>query len=214
MPANFEFVQSTFGSVLNKWFIASRKFSPVIRLLRATLFSPPSPFIENRFLSVAQALEGYCRIATNEMHLPRSEFGKIKEAMRGNIPADVPEGFRELLKNRIGRMNEYSLRDRVLSLFERHEWLRLVLALTKGQVPANDEVNAFAKQFVDARNSLTHVEAGQKAMGIVDYRTFSLVRDILCLLLLHEAGIHVEETYRRIHNELGTPWWWLDEVFV
>jgi hypothetical protein len=214
MPANYEFVQPAFTEILNSWFALAHKFAPVIRLLRATLFTPNSPYIENRFLAVAQALEAYCRIAAKETHVPRCEFTKIKKAMRSQIPSNVADDFQELLKHRIGAMNEYSFRDRLLSLFRRHTWLKFILARDKDHVPTDTEVTSFAKQFVEARNSLTHVDAGKDSRGLVDYRMFALGRDILCLMFLREAGIPAEENYIRIHKEWGSVMWWRDEVFV
>lgn len=214
MPANYETVQSTFAEVLNRWFATARKFDTVIQLLRSTLFTPSSPYIENRFLSISQALEGYCRIAANESHLSRGEFSKIKKTMRGQIPAGISDECKELMKNRIGRMNDYSFRDRLLSLFRRHEWLKFILARGKHDVLTGVDITLFAKQFVDSRNSLTHIEAGPSTLGLVEYRMFALGRDLLCHMLLSEAGVQTKDNYVRIREEWGSVLWWCGDVLA
>jgi hypothetical protein len=214
MPANFEFVEPNFSDVLNRWFVAARNFDSVIRLLRAALFLPSPHYIENRFLGVAQAVEGFCRIESNENHLPPSEFAVVSEAMRNCIPTDATDEFRELLMSRIGWMNDFSFKDRILSLFRRHDWLRLIIADSKDHHPTDEEIKAFATRIVKARNSLTHVEKGKEIRGLVDFPIFARVRDMLCCLLLHKAGVKVEDNLRRLHNEWGLTMWWFDELLM
>jgi hypothetical protein len=213
MPATFQELEGQLGQVFDKWFAACEKYSPVMKLLAASLFQPGPFFIDNRFLTVAQAVEGYCRISNVEKYLPRDEFRRISEAMKKCIPDECHENFRTLADIRIRNMNDFSLRDHVLSLFKRHSWLKWLLLVDKNREPTDDDVQAFVSDVTRARNNLTHVEAGRANAKSVSFGTFWRLRAILCALFLAEAGVHVEQRCRELQTRGFYIAWWMDEAY-
>jgi hypothetical protein len=207
MPARFEDLKANLGQVLNQWFTVCEKYSPVTKLLAASLFQPGSLFMEDRFLTMAQAIEGYCRISKREAYLSNDEFRPIKKAMKKCIPAGYPIQFRDLAYDRIGRLNEFRLRDRLLSLFQQHDWLRWFLSNGKDHEPREQDVNEFAEVVTKTRNSLTHVESGPTKEARVEFRVFWRLRAILCALLLAEAGVLIGDRYREVESEFPVMWW-------
>lgn len=206
MPAPFEQVSSRLAEVFNKWFEVCEKYSPVTRLLSVSLFKGGSPFLESRFLTVAQAIEGYCRMENNETLIERDAFLPIKKALRKFIPKEVQHRFRRAAIGRIGRMNELTLRHRIVSLFERNDSLKWFLSRGEEREPSFSDIETFARDVVNTRNGLTHVESGSKPPK-VSYPIFWTLRSVLCAVLLAEIGVPIGERYQAVQNELGMFWW-------
>jgi hypothetical protein len=210
MPVTFERIRD-FGAVLNSWFAVGAAFSPVLKLLAASLFRSEPEYFENRFLTLAQAIEGYCRIANpNDNYLPRDEFSTLRKAILECIPADGAADFLQVAKSRIGSLNSCSLQDRLKRLFEKHGWLSLLLATPQNPTPSTETIESFVTSVRLARNSLTHVESNPKKRQPIDDLMIWQLRAIICTLLLRESGIDIGKRIAEFVWPQSRVMWWTD----
>jgi len=207
MPAKYEDIRENLGEIFERWDAVCEQYSPVTKLLRSSFFQPGPSFIEDRFLTIAQAIEGFCRINAKERLLDDELFYPIRDDLLSRIPPDCPSGFLELSKLRINALNEYSLRDRLRSLFTRHTWLKAFLTGPKHEEPNESDVDKFIGRVVSTRNKLTHVESGKGREIKVDYTTYWQLRAVLCAMLLFEAGVRSDESQGARNSILYQTWW-------
>jgi hypothetical protein len=113
MPATYEMVRGELTSVLNRWFDVCDRFRPVVRLLAVMLAHSGAEFVENQFLTAAQAIEGYCRIKFSCKYVPVEEFEPVSDEMRKSIPESWNSQLQDRAKNCIGSINEFNFRDRL-----------------------------------------------------------------------------------------------------
>jgi hypothetical protein len=177
MPATFDALGEAFPAILDRWFSVYGKYAPVIRLLAHSLFSAEGRFLEEQFLTVAQAVEGYCRISQGDKYLEDGQFEPIRKALLASVPLDLPHRFRELAATRIGWMNDYSLSDRLLALYEKREWLGTFLVTRENPEPSRTTWETFVREVTKIRNSLTHVESTKDLQ--IDLRTIWRLRAVL-----------------------------------
>lgn len=207
MPAPFETIHEQLGTIVDRWFALCDTYAPVIKLLKASLFQPGPSFLEDRFLTVAQAIEGYCRISRSEHFLSDVQFSPIREKLLNDLPADLPARLLELAKGRISGLNEYSLKDRLASLFDRHEWLRCVLIRRNGDEANSSDIDAFIKSVRDTRNGLTHVESAKRRDITVNYSIYWQLRATLIGLLLNDAGFRFDQSSSAKTGIQYQMWW-------
>jgi hypothetical protein len=207
MPAPLEKIIGQLGEIVGRWFTVTETYAPIIKLLRSSLFLPESAFLEDRFLTIAQAIEGYCRIDKDETFLTDDEFEPIRHAVLEQIPTTSSQRFGELVSGRVSNFNQYGLKDRLVSLFKRNDWLRFVIASLNNPTPNDDAINDFAGKVVKTRNRLTHVESGPSRSRMTDYDTFWQLRAVLCALFLNDAGVPIDEAIRDKHGIHYRLWW-------
>lgn len=133
-------------ALLGKWFDLTTRTSLVIDRLLAPRYRPVT-FIENRFLDVVGAAEGYHRATQTNALLP-------KAAHRLRVAAVVdraPQEHQDWLKEKLANSNEPSLRERLIEL---------CASVSEIVTPAIDAAPVYVKSVVEARNSVTH--AGTK----------------------------------------------------
>jgi len=107
-------------------------------------------FVQNRFLTLTQSLEGLSRLIKDEdtFYVPAEQYDKIRETLTAAIPSDTPSRLKQSLTNKLLYGNEVALRQRINLLAKRiPESLRHLL---------DDTVPAFAKRVADVRNALIH----------------------------------------------------------
>ena len=176
MPVTITSVESEFATVLDRWFALCLRCAPVIKLLRSSLFRSGTTFIEDQFLTIAQAVEGYCRIIQNEKLLPEGEFAPIKASLIDCVPRTSSPRFQELARSRIGGLNDLALSDRLLWLFDRNDWLNILFTNSRGnQSGTSADAASFTADIARTRNRLTHVESGGDMGMTVDlYKVWKL----------------------------------------
>ena len=79
MPAPFTTLFGSDTSALNLWVSNWEKYKAVVPLLSSCVYSS-GMFLEDRFLSVAQALEGLCRLEDNPILCSKKNFRTARDA--------------------------------------------------------------------------------------------------------------------------------------
>ena len=206
MPANYDWIASDLSDVFDRWFALCKNLRSVLGLLSTSLFQVISSTSEADFLTMAQAIEAYCRIRSRETYLPTDKFVEVSTSLINCIPSDMDSRIRNALKTKIGYMNEYSLKDRLKSLVEKQPWLESVVSFVEEAQERPADVRRIIRSIVDTRNNLTHVDQGrvrEVPVGLV----FRL-QNMLCLSILNDIGINVEHRL----SEVGEfrPHWWMN----
>jgi ApeA N-terminal domain 1 len=198
-------------AIVTRWF-ALDHLKVVVHLLAGSLFGAASAFVEDRFLTLAQALEGYCRISLEGKYLDDAIFRDVDKRLKDTFPANSSSGFQEKFRNTLARLNEHTFRDRLLTLFEKHPWLRVVIADDPTLVATESQVAEFVARVVKARNTYTHVESKsrQQRQSITQWVVHATpaMRAMLCLLLLSEIGVDVKYWLAKSEENRRTVGWW------
>ena len=141
MLFEFKEVRDNIDRVINNWIKSFEQFSPAFRLyLEAQMKT--YPYLEAKFLTLAQGLEIYHRRASDEKEMDEAEF----EALVVNLIEHCPEERTEWLRGKLKYGNEVSLRKRIKRLIEPFK----DLFGNKGK--RKKLINGI----VDTRNYLTH----------------------------------------------------------
>ncbi len=174
--------QNRLQGILTSWFSKRDALEPVFDLYFGAVYNRRS-FIEQRFLSLMQALETYHRRTTTTTDLPPEEHSD----RINSILADTPQEFRRWLTAKLTYSNELALRQR----------LRDVLAgcpAVVGKLTSNKR--AFVSRAVDSRNFLTHFDPQLKARATtgIDLQPMVVTLQALVeLCLLRELGFDCDE---------------------
>jgi hypothetical protein len=154
-------------------------------------YSPP-PLGENRFLGLVQAIEGFHRAASTEVHMNKRDyerrvFPELKKTVRGLKEAEIiPEDFEPTLIQRFISAYELILGERIQSLLEAYgqQYLKLFV---KGK-----NAEEFSKYVTKLRNYYTHpaekkdFEApGGKELDILN----NMLELLFVILVLNRIGM-------------------------
>jgi hypothetical protein len=137
-------------AVLTRWFELTARTGLVIDRLLAPRYRPDT-FMENRFLDVIGAAEGYHRATRSNAVLPRAAHRLRVSSIVGSAPVE----HRIWLKDRLANSNEPTLHDRLVELCG---WVSGLVA------PVMDPAPQYVKSVVEARNAATHVGTRQRPM--------------------------------------------------
>lgn len=189
-----------FGRFVGEWFGKAERLGPVYDLYFATAYGS-SGYLDDRFLSLVQAVEAYHRRALGTTELPEDEHGRRVEEVLGA----APEPHREWLRGKLAYSNEPSLRKRLKEIMRRDpEVMEPIFGADK------KERKGFVGDVVDTRNYLTHYDENKKgtaAVGIELHVLSEKLKSILEACLLREAGFegeHLKEVLSRRRRFAGS----------
>jgi hypothetical protein len=175
-----------FGPTIERWIArAEVLLHPVYRLYLGTVYDPQI-FLEQRLLSLVQALEAYPRRTTAATDLPEDEHEKRLEAILGA----VPEGHREWLEGKLRYSNESNLRKRINDIFEEHpQTSDSVVGIS------NKDKKSFVN-VIDTRNYRTHFDEnleGRAARGEDLHRINHKLSHLMEMCLIAEIGFEEDD---------------------
>jgi hypothetical protein len=191
MLITLPFIQGTSSDLFETWFSNREKFRSVYDLFFGYLYRSDM-YVQFRFLSLMQALEGFHRVTRPGKYLSSDEYEKYRIILIAALPEDMPGDLKDALKSRIKYGNEYSLRKRLNELFnDVGDNLRALVS---------PNYREFIGRVVDNRNYLTHYdEESREQEPDITMLFFDCqrLRIFLTILLLKELAID-EETIRTI----------------
>ena len=165
----FHEIKGKMPDVLNAWEKNSQDFGSIFDLyLRLTYI--PERHIDDLFLTISQAVEALHRVCHRQEKFDNDIFDCAREAMIKAIPIHPDEyglngddesiqlitELKELIENKIRYINEFSLKERLMDLYEIHK------DCFPDQLFDQNEIKTFSKQVRDTRGSLTHVSNSSK----------------------------------------------------
>jgi Apea-like HEPN/ApeA N-terminal domain 1 len=175
-----------FGPAVEKWLARAEVLDPVYRLYLGTVYNPQM-FLEQRFLSLVQALEAYHRRTTGALDLPEDEHEKRMEA----ILAAVPEEHSEWLEGKLRYSNEPNLRKRIKHIFDEHpQTVNSVVG------SSSKDKKTFINKVIDTRNYRTHFDEsldGRAARDEELHRINDKLRHLIEMCLMAEIGFEDDE---------------------
>lgn len=175
------------GKCLNNWFNKKEDLEPVYRLYFGTMYNS-SMFLQNKFLSLIQALESYHRRIHDGKYCTDDEYNDIYIKILESVACDIDSDFREKLKGYLKYAHEYSLRKR----------LKLIIQiLEKNGIHVNPSYNnkgLLISDLVDIRNELTHNDKiSEKSKDFVKMSEYvEIMQRIIETCLLLESGLPKE----------------------
>ena len=175
-----------FSVALATWHKYARKLAPVRSLYFSAHYTDRSHH-EANFLALAQAIEVFHRRFRSGTILPKKDFKEGLQKQFLDVLAEYPENEEVLtFKQRIGHLNEYSLRNRINQLFVEHD------AVITAYVGNWSEL---AKRIADARNYYTHYTEGKRReppsfRDLIEF--ISVLSLLISLSLLKQSGVPEE----------------------
>lgn len=160
------------------WFALCKATGTVMDAMLGPQYRPRT-FVDNHFLNIAAAAEGYHRVKYRNKILSTSEHKRLVD----RIVESVPEGDRKWLKERLAFSNEPTFRTRLEELHARAG------GVVSGVV---GDAGQFAEPIVNARNKLTHRGKGSPTgdvSGVEMFRLTQSMRFVLTACLLLDLGL-------------------------
>ena len=187
--------------VLSRWMKCSHDLKAVRVLYLSALYGEHT-YIENKFLLICQAAEVFHRQFRGGEYMDSAKYDKeVLPLLISRIPTDLPAELSEVVRQRLGYLNEFSLGKRLKELVSENKDIIVEL------VP---EIKEVLGTIVAARNRFTHFSAKQGHGDISGEKILYCVyvlRVIVDLSVLKEVGVPPEvlskaamasELYRRM----------------
>jgi hypothetical protein len=133
-----------FEPLLQSWFRIQSQLSPCLAPYFGLLYAPPT-YVDQRLVSISQALEGYQRSTGSARAMPKEEY----EVFRERLLAACPPERAEFLKQKLGYLNQVSQVERTTRLVDRATGVLGALFASRPN---------FATDFIKARDARTHPE--------------------------------------------------------
>lgn len=198
MLFNFSLIKENLNDILNKWIFDSEKYGLAFELYFSILFNKEM-YLEHKFLSYVQAIEGLLRIFQEEaVYMDRVEFRKkLCKPLKANLPEDLDEDLKKKIMSEFPRLNEFGLRKRFdLFLREFSDDFKKVLFI------GLDE-SKFSSEIALIRNYLSHLFTSEpdcyKNKDVFNKYT-SKLEILLAILLFKVIGLpqnKIEEIIQR-----------------
>lgn len=197
-------IKDQLPSIFNAWFDSAKQLRSVYDLYFGLLFRQEL-YVETRFLSMMQVLEGYLRAKFQGTYLPQKDYDRFKNLIIEAFPDDMSDELKSSLKGKLKYGNEHSLRKRLKILFKQLD-PNLKRMITK------DSAN-FITQIVENRNNFTHLETGrQKPNTEKLFRMQHHLRVLIAVLLLQELNIDNETILEALTDNNKLKQWLSDDI--
>jgi hypothetical protein len=170
-----------FAQLVQNWFAKQQLLRPVFDLYFGAIYNRHA-FLEQRFLSLTQAIETYHRRTSSATELPAEQHDRRID----EILAETPDEHRSWLSNKLMYSNELSLRKRPKDLLTRCPEVVGKLLNEK----------TFVHDVLTARNYLTHYDPSleEKApTGLDLYPLTVQLQTLVEICLLLELGFDCKE---------------------
>ncbi|HEY9796885.1 MAG TPA: HEPN domain-containing protein [Leptolyngbyaceae cyanobacterium] len=207
----FDDIKDQSKQIIETWELNARKVRSIIDLyLRLTYI--PRRHINDLFLSVAQAIEGFHRLAHEGVYIDKEIYKNVVGPTLVNaIPSEPSEyhlnpeskesqekidEFIKALGNKIQYLNEYSLKERLEDLIREYEQ-----CLPKKFFQSEEEKTTFGKQVRETRGKLTHPSSDSKSKKYVvsgnELIALSMkLKTLLEICLVKQLGFHDSDVKR------------------
>jgi hypothetical protein len=179
----FKTISSNFQQVMENWFRNAAELRAICDAFFSALYDPLM-HVNQRFISMCRALEGYHRTRFTNKELPTAEFRARVKTVVSASPAEL----QDWVEQKIQYANEPSLKKRLEDVYDRYR--RVIDHYGAG------DMQAVIKKIVDTRNNLTHPDAvrHEKLPSAKDmlFLVFILERFVV-ICLLSEIGFSDDE---------------------
>lgn len=183
MLFNLRRIQERFESYVKNWFNRKEVLNPIFDLYFGTLYNSDM-YLEQRYLSLVQALESFHRRTRKNYELsPEEHETRVK-----SIIAVVNEQHKEWLKSRLEYSNEPTLRKRLKDILKEADLFV--------NLKSSKEREAFIGKMCNTRNYFTHYDAslvsktykGKELIAVCEK-----LKVIIQFYFLIEIGIETED---------------------
>ena len=181
-------LKDRFQTTISGWMAAYEEIEPAMNLYFASK-SGAHPFIDGKFLSLAQCLETYHRRSSSQLEMPEEEYSSLLSSL---LVACEPK-WKSLIEGKLKFENELSLRKR----------LKKVLEPVSSYFGDEKSITYLINKIVDTRNYLTHYpeELESKTADDQELRKLCLKMEaIFQMHLLSRIGITQEEISTIVKN--------------
>ena len=178
----FKTISDKFEHFLQNWFAKANQLEPVYQLYFGYIYNPHM-YLEQKFLSLVQALESYHRRTMQNYELPED---KHNERIRKIFDA-VPQEHKGWLSGKLEYSNEPSLRKRLKELLDSDSVSISDFIVNRGN---------FINKVVTTRNYLVHYDPKLEEKAAKGEELHSITRCIQFLVescLLKELGFSPDE---------------------
>ncbi len=194
MLFTFNDIANRFPAIIDRWLEISTELDSICNLFFSVQHAP-NMYMEQKFLSIVQAVESYHRRRIRNHELSEEEH----RARLTSITSATPAKHREWLNRRLLYSNEPSLRERLKELIDLMDGVEL----PTNAVTTTKE--AFIQKVLDTRNFLVHYDPSLKRRS-AEGHTLYLITQVLSLLLeccfLRELGYTPEQCAQSITRTL------------
>lgn len=178
-------VDAQLEKLLGNWFEKHESLQPVFDLYFATIYNRGA-YLDQKFLTLMQAIETYHRRTSDETDLSPADHAKRMTT----IVDSVPEEHRAWVSKRLEYANEIPLRRRLKRIVDS---CQLVAKKVTGKP------STFISKAVDTRNYRTHYDPSLKNKAVTGTELHRLVvrlRALIEMCLLLELGFSAQEIDR------------------
>ncbi|MBK5261609.1 MAG: hypothetical protein JJE17_03425 [Peptostreptococcaceae bacterium] len=191
MLFNLKEIEDHFEVHIKKWFDNKELLNPINNLYFGTIYNREM-FLEQRFLSLVQALESYHRRTRNN-----SEVEDEKHKIRiDSVLNSVHREHREWLKSKLRYSNEPGLRKRLKELFAGIDIFENLESSKKRRL--------FISKICDTRNYLTHYDVTLRKNSFKDKELVAVCEElkvIILFCLLVETGLDTSYIKEKIKKK-------------
>lgn len=184
MLFNFRDIRDEFHEIINNWFNMKKTLNPIFNLYFGTIYNSDM-YLEQKFLSLVQAIESYHRRTRKNNEIDPSDH----EEKVNKIIQSVDEEHQEWLRNRLRYSNEPTLRNRLTELVKECDSLL--------NLPSGRKKKSFISNVYNTRNYLTHYDMAlfdKAAKGIKLLNICTMLEIIIEYNLLVDIGFSKEKT--------------------
>ncbi|TWT50071.1 hypothetical protein KOR42_36170 [Thalassoglobus neptunius] len=134
-------------------------------------------FLEDRFLSLAQALETYCRLnQPDNQYMDEDSYQKIQQKLLNSLPEATPRSFRQSFTHKLKFANQFGLKKRIkLELDGLDDKTVRLFCLDKSK---------FADKVVATRNWLVHQGEREPSQTFSNHELFPAAMSLQTLMLM------------------------------
>lgn len=190
MLFNLRNIKDDFNIIINRWYEREEILRPVFNLYFGTLYDPDM-YLEQKFLSLIQAIESYHRRTKSNNEIEPEEH----EIKINNIIESVDVQYRKWLQGKLVYSNEPTLRNRLKELLKE---CGLLLRLSSSR-----EKKFFIDQVCNTRNYFTHYDislTAKAAKGKELFRLYYILKVIIEFNLLLEIGFDNERAHELLEK--------------
>ena len=184
-------IQDDFDMIMRKWFDKEKTLKPVFNLYFGTLYNKDM-YLEQRFLSLVQAVESYHRRTRINNEIDPEDHKKRVNA----VMESVDDQYKKWIGGRLGYSNEPTLRKRLRELIDECG------ALIK--LSSSSQKKSFINKVCDTRNYLTHYDVSLFDRAAKESELFKICYMLGVIIefnLLLEIGFEQERAHQLLQEK-------------
>jgi hypothetical protein len=182
-------IQNVAPDIFRRWLTQEERLRPVYNLVLSTL-QAPNQYVQSMFLTLAQTLESFHRIASGGEYEAADSYDRVRRVLTNAIPTDISSTLATKLRTMLKYGNQFSLRDRLNGIFD------TLGPESISKFLGNDKPTDLISRIVGIRNYLTHYEVSSPR-SIVEFAGSTIemhnlnqrLRALATGLLLKNAGM-------------------------